>query len=94
MAGARDGVRGDVVRDVWDVLYSPALAQSLLPDQAVQLWTWGFCKEWHAPRATHGRNKEPGKAPAKSQKPRPLDHQQNSACAGPSLPISVPGPQL
>lgn len=94
MVEEKDGVRWDVVQDVWDVLYSPALAQSLLPDKAVQLWTWGFWKERHAPRATHGCNKEPGKVPAKSQKPCPLDHQQNSACAGPSLPISMPGPQL
>lgn len=46
-----------------------------------------------APRATHGHNKEPGKTPGKSQKPCPLGHWQNSACATPSLPISMPEPQ-
>lgn len=50
-------------------------------------------KEQQAPGATHGRNKEPGKMPAKSQKPRPLGHPQNSPCAVPSVPISMPGPR-
>lgn len=36
-AEERDGVIGVFVLDVWDVLYSLALAQSLLPDQAGQL---------------------------------------------------------
>lgn len=76
----RDGVRGDFVLDVWDVLYSLASAQPPFPDRAVQ----GVWKEQQAPRATHGHNKEPGKTPAKSHKPRPLGHQQDSACAAPS----------
>ncbi len=36
-AEERDRVRGVFVLDVWDVLYSLALAQSPLPDRAEQL---------------------------------------------------------